>query len=49
MGTLDATLAEHALPTTPFSPAAVLNLVISASSLIVSYLAAQARMSRALF
>lgn len=49
LGALDAALAERALPTTPFSPAAVLNLVVSASALLVSYLAAQARVSRAIF
>lgn len=46
LAAIDAALAEHALPATPFSPAAIANLMLSAGALLVSYLAAQARMSR---
>jgi hypothetical protein len=43
---LDAALAEPAVIAPPFSPAEVTNLILSAGALIVSYIAAQARVSR---
>lgn len=43
---LDAALAEPAVIAPPFSPADVANLILSAGVLIVSYIAAQARVSR---
>lgn len=43
---LDAALGETVVVAPPFSPADVANLVLSAGALIVSYIAAQARVSR---
>lgn len=45
LGTVDAALSESAVEP-PFSPADMVNLVVSSAALIVSYIAAQARVSR---
>lgn len=44
-GAVDAALTEST-PDAPFSPADTMNLVVSSAALIVSYIAAQARVSR---
>jgi hypothetical protein len=46
LSAVDSALADAVLPAAPFTTAGIVNLIVSAVVLIVSYVAAQARLGQ---